>query len=148
MDLEQLVYWHWWILGVGLVILEIFAPGAIFMWMGIAAGIVGLILLLIPDMSWQFQFVIFSILSVASIVAWHYFLKKNPIKTDQPNLNKRGHQYIGRTFTLEEAMVNNIGKIKVDDSTWKVEGENCAAGAQVKVVDVDGVVLKIELIQN
>ncbi len=144
MSLETLVYWHWWILGVALIILEIFAPGAIFMWMGIAAGIVGFILMLFPDISWQVQFFIFSLLSVASIVVWYFYLKKNPTKTEQPTLNKRGHQYVGRTFTLEEAIVNNIGKIKVDDSTWKIEGENCEVGAQIKVTDVDGVVLKVE----
>ncbi|MFV2060287.1 MAG: NfeD family protein [Gammaproteobacteria bacterium] len=144
MSLETLVYWNWWILGIGLIILEIFAPGAIFMWMGIAAGIVGFILMLFPDITWQVQFIIFSVFSVASIVAWHSYLKKNPTKTDQPTLNRRGQQYVGRTFTLEEAIVNNVGKIKVDDSIWKVEGENCDAGAQIKVVDVDGVVLKVE----
>jgi membrane protein implicated in regulation of membrane protease activity len=146
MSLETLVYWHWWILAIGLIILEIFAPGAIFLWMGIAASIVGIILMLFPDLTWQIQFFIFSLLSIASIVVWHYFLKKNPTQTDQPMLNKRGHQYVGRTFTLDEAIVNNVGKIKVDDSTWKVEGENCEAGSQIKVVDVDGVVLKIEAI--
>jgi len=144
MSLESLVFWHWWILGFSLIILEIFAPGAIFLWMGIAAGIVGFVLMLFPDISWQVQFVIFAILSVASIVIWHSYLKKNPTKTDQPTLNKRGHQYIGRTFTLDEAIVNNIGKIKVDDSTWKVEGENCDVGTQIIVTDVDGVVLKVK----
>ncbi len=146
MSLETLVYWHWWVLAVGLIILEIFAPGAIFMWMGIAAGIVGFILMLFPDISWQVQFVIFSVLSIASIVVWYFYLKKNPTKTDQPTLNRRGHQYVGRTFTLEEAIINNVGKIKVDDSIWKVEGENCDAGAQVKVVGVDGVVLRVECV--
>ncbi len=144
MSLETLVYWHWWVLAVGLIILEIFAPGAIFMWMGIAAGIVGFILMLFPELTWQVQFVIFSVLSIASIVVWHSYLKKNPTKTDQPTLNRRGHQYVGRTFTLEEAIVNNVGKIKVDDSIWKVEGDNCDAGSQIKVVDVDGVVLRVE----
>ena len=146
MSLETLVYWHWWILAVGLIILEVFAPGAIFMWMGIAAGLVGFILMLFPDISWQVQFVIFSLLSVASIVVWHFYLKKNPTETDQPMLNKRGHQYIGRTFTLDDAIVNNEGKIKVDDSTWKVEGENCDAGTQVEVTGVDGVVLIVKSI--
>ncbi|MFV1984247.1 MAG: NfeD family protein [Thiohalomonadales bacterium] len=144
MSLETLVYWHWWILGVGLVILEIFAPGAIFLWMGIAAGIVGFILMLFPELTWQVQFIMFSVLSIASIVVWHYYLKGSPTETDQPTLNKRGHQYIGRIFTLDEAIENNVGKIKVDDSTWKVEGENCEAGTQIKVVDVDGVVLRVE----
>ncbi|VAX00709.1 hypothetical protein MNBD_GAMMA22-2846 [hydrothermal vent metagenome] len=144
MSLETLVYWHWWILAVALIILEVFAPGAIFMWMGIAAAIVGFILMLFPDISWQVQFFIFSLLSIASIVVWYFYSKKNPTKTAQPTLNKRGHQYVGRSFTLDEDIINNVGKIKVDDSTWKVEGDNCEAGTKVNVVGVDGVVLKVE----
>jgi hypothetical protein len=40
------------------------------------------------------------------------------VESDQPKLNRRGEQYVGRTFTLEEPIVNGHGKIRVDDSTW------------------------------
>jgi len=38
--LEQLTYWHWFILAALLIILEVFAPGAFMLWIGIAAGVV------------------------------------------------------------------------------------------------------------
>ena len=69
---------------------------------------------------------------------------RHPTETDQPRLNRRGEQYIGRTFTLDEPIVNGLGKIRVDDSTWKIEGGDCAAGTRITVVGVDGVVLKVE----
>jgi len=47
-------------------------------------------------------------------------------------------------FTLEEPIVNRHGKIRVDDSTWKIEGDDCRPGTNVRVVGVDGVVLKVE----
>jgi len=56
----------------------------------------------------------------------------------------RGEQYVNRTFTLEEPVVNGQGKIKVDDSTWKIEGADCESGTKVRVTGVDGVVLKVE----
>ena len=34
-------HWHWWILAVALVVLEAFAPGTFFLWMGISAAVVG-----------------------------------------------------------------------------------------------------------
>ena len=55
MPLETLTYWHWWILGVALIVLEMFAPGTFFLWMGIASGLVGFILLLAPELGWQYQ---------------------------------------------------------------------------------------------
>ena len=72
------------------------------------------------------------------------YIKKKPFESDKPNLNRRGAQYVGRTFTLSEPITNGFGKIRVDDSTWKVEGSDSPAGAQIRVVGVDGVVLKVE----
>lgn len=142
--METLTYWHWWILALALLVLEVFAPGAFFLWMGVGAGIVGVILLLAPDMGWEYQLMIFSIFSVVSIAAWRTFIRQNPTETDKPNLNRRGEQYVGRVFTLEEPIVNGTGKIRVDDSTWKVSGDDCDAGTKVKVVRIDGTVLKVE----
>jgi len=142
--MEAITYWHWWILAVALLVLEVFAPGAFFLWMGVGAGIVGIILLIAPDMGWEYQIMVFSIFSVVSIASWRLFIRKHPTETDKPTLNRRGEQYVGRVFTLSEPIVNGLGKIRVDDSTWKVMGEDCDAGTKIKVVNVDGTVLKVE----
>jgi membrane protein implicated in regulation of membrane protease activity len=143
--LETAAYWHWWVLGVILVILEIFSPGVFFIWMGAAAGAVGLMLWLFPGISWEYQILVFAAASVASVVLWRLFLNRHPTDTDQPRLNRRGEQYVGRLFTLDEPVVNNLGKIRVDDSTWKIKGSDCPAGTRVRVVGVDGVVLRVEI---
>jgi membrane protein implicated in regulation of membrane protease activity len=36
------IYWNWWLLGVVLMIIEAIAPGFFFLWMGVAALLVGL----------------------------------------------------------------------------------------------------------
>jgi membrane protein implicated in regulation of membrane protease activity len=141
--LTQLDYWHWFILAVILMILEVFSPGAFLLWMGLAAGAVGLILLLLPDISWQLQVLLFAVLSVTTIVLVRAFLQRRPIETDQPYLNRRGEQYIDRTFTLQEPIINGEGKIQVDDSTWKISGEDCPAGTRIRVTGVQGVVLQV-----
>ena len=142
--MEQIDFWHWWILGLVLLVLEVFAPGAFFLWMGVAAGIVGMVLLLAPGLGWEFQLLIFAILSVGSIVVWRYYLKKHPTETDQPSLNRRGEQYVGRIVTLSDPIENGRGRAKIGDSAWSVEGDDLPAGAKVKVVGVEGIVLKVE----
>ncbi len=142
--LEQIEFWHWWIAGVALVIVEVFAPGAIFMWLGISAGLVGAMLLAVPDISWQVQFLVFAVLSVGSIAGWRVYHKRNPTETDLPTLNRRGEQYVGRVFTLEDGINNGTGVIRVDDSRWKIEGEDLPAGTKVRVTGVEGTVLKVE----
>ena len=146
MLLQQLTYWHWLILAAILIILEVFAPGAFMLWIGIAAGVVGALLYFVPTMTWEYQFIVFSIASVGSIVAWRSYRNKHPIITDEPTLNRRGAQYIGRTFTLDAPITNGIGKIRVDDSTWKIEGDDCPAGTKVKVVGLENTVFRVEII--
>ncbi|HWS03446.1 MAG TPA: NfeD family protein [Gammaproteobacteria bacterium] len=145
--LEQLTYWHWFILAALLIILEVFAPGAFMLWIGIAAGVVGATLYFVPSMTWEYQLMLFSIAAVGSIIAWRGYRSTHPITTDEPTLNRRGAQYIGRTFTLEAPITNGIGKIRVDDSTWKIEGVDCPAGSKVKVIGIDNTVLKVEAAQ-
>lgn len=142
--LMSLDYWAWWVAGVALVILEIVIPGAVFPWMGIAAGVVGLVVLLVPGLDWRYQFLIFAALSVISIAAARRYLKRSPIETDHPTLNRRGEQYVGRTLTLAEPIVNGRGKAHLDDTMWKLSGPDLPVGAQVRVTGVDGVVLQVE----
>jgi membrane protein implicated in regulation of membrane protease activity len=138
-------YWHWWVLATILLILEVFAPGAFMLWMGIAAAVIGALLLIAPDLTLEVQLLAFSILSVASIVGWRLYVRRNPPEqTDEPTLNRRGSQYIGRVFTLDEPIVNGVGKLRVDDTTWKVAGPDLPLGARVRVGRVDNTVLLVE----
>jgi membrane protein implicated in regulation of membrane protease activity len=140
----EIVFWHWWAFGVFLLIVELLAPGMFFLWMAESAFVVGVIKLIVPTLGWEYQLIFFSVLSIVSIAVFRLFLKKHPIESDQPLLNRRAAQYVGRLFTLEDPIVNGQGRIRVDDSTWKVQGEDCEPGSKVRVVAAEGVVLKVE----
>jgi len=141
---SEIVFWHWLALGVFLLIVELLAPGMFFLWMAQAAAITGVLLFFFPGLGWETQITVFSVLSVLGIAIARRFFKRHPIESDQPLLNRRTAQYVGRVFTLDRPIVNGQGKIKVDDSTWKIRGEDCAAGMRVRVVDADSVVLIVE----
>ncbi len=145
--IEEIVFWHWWVAAIVFVVIEVFAPGAIFLWLGVSAGVVGALLLVLPVMTWQIQMLVFAALSISAIVGWRVFQRANPPATDQPALNRRGEQYVGRTLTLDEPIVNGQGKIRVDDTTWKVEGDDMPGGARVTVTGVDNVVLKVAQVE-
>jgi membrane protein implicated in regulation of membrane protease activity len=142
--LQHLTYWHWFILAAILIILEVFAPGAFMLWIGIAAGVVGAVIYFVPSLTWEYQFILFSIASVGSVVAWRGWRQSHPVTSDEPTLNRRGAQYIGRVFTLDAPIINGIGKIRVDDSTWKIEGADCPAGTKIRVAGIENTVLKVE----
>ena len=143
--ITNLEYWHWSVLGLIFIIIEMLAPGAIFLWFGVAAAAVGVVLFLVPGLSWEIQLILFSVLSVSSIFAWRAYAKSHPpADNNYPTLNKRGEDLVGRVFTLEENIINNYGKIRVDDTMWKIRGEDIVAGKRVRVIKVDGTVLVVK----
>lgn len=141
--IEVLSFWHWWILAAVLLILEVFSPAAFFIWIGLAAGLVGLALWAV-DLSWQMQFLLFGVLSVVCVVLGRSWFKRNPIETDKPNLNRRGQELIGKVFNVEQAITNGSGRIRVGDSTWKANGLDVPVGKKVKVVGIESAVLQVE----
>ncbi len=141
---DNLEFWHWWVFAVLLIILEVFSPGAFFMWMGAAAGITGLTLLVVPELSWQMQFVIFSVMSIVAILVGKTFFNRKSANIDDPTLSQLETELIGNVYTVEKPIVNGSGRIQVGESTWKAQGPDSEVGSSVKVVRVQGAVLVVE----
>jgi inner membrane protein len=68
--------------------------------------------------------------------------------SDQPDLNRRGAQLIGRIVDVAEAIVGGRGKVKVGDTLWTVEGPDTHAGTPVRVASSDGTVLRVEAVEQ
>lgn len=142
--MERIDFWHWWILAALLLALEVFAPTTLFLWTGVSAAIVGAIVYFAGETSWQTQFVLFALLAVASVFAGRLYVRLHASADAETTLNRRGAQYIGRLFTLEAPIVNGAGRLRVDDTNWKIEGDDCEIGTRVRVTQLDGAVFKVE----
>jgi membrane protein implicated in regulation of membrane protease activity len=95
-------------------------------------------------MAWELQFLLFAVLSVLTAVYWWRRQRTVIRQSDQPGLNMRGQELIGRTYTVHDAIASGRGKIKVGDSVWIVVGPDAAVGSQVRVVSQDGAILRVE----
>jgi membrane protein implicated in regulation of membrane protease activity len=135
--------WNWLILAAVLFVLELVAPGIFFMWFGMAAAVTGLIMFRY-DISWQWQLIWFGGLSLASVLIANKYLRKHPLESEQPLLNQRAAQLIGHSFELVDPIVNGRGSIHSGDTIWRVEGPELPVGTRIKVIGVDGSVLKVE----
>lgn len=140
--------WTWLIIAVVLLVLELVAPALFFLWLGVAALVVGVISFFF-EWSWEWQVGTFATLSVIGVVLSRYFFAGKKSETDRPLLNKRSKQLIGRTFTLAGPMQNGRGRARVGDSTWAVEApdaSDAADGARVKVRDARDNVLLVDIV--
>ena len=126
-----------------LFILETVVPGVHFLWFGIAAVVVG-VLALATGIAWQWQVIAFGIISVLTVFWVRRYVRPDVAKSDLPDLNERGQQYIGRSLVVEQAIQNGRGKVRVGDTLWQAEGPDAPAGARVTVTAARGTVLVVE----
>lgn len=140
--------WNWIILGGILLSLEILVPGVYLLWIGIAAILTGTLTFQLAETGfwmWQVQVVVFLALSLVTAVAGkRFFGGGRADETDQPLLNRRDAQLVGRVVALEEAIVAGRGRARIGDSLWTVAGPDLPAGTRVRVTGSSGSALSVE----
>lgn len=137
--------WFWWSLALLLFAAEVMLPGAFMLWLGLGAAAAGLVVLLVPGMSLAMQWIVFGFFALISTgIGWRYRRRLNRDSvSDQPLLNRKAAQLMDRVFELQTPIVNGRGKVKIGDALWTVEGDDMPSGQRVRVVGVDGLVLRV-----
>jgi inner membrane protein len=136
--------WSWLIFGVALIGLELLAPGIFLIWIGLAALATGAIVGL-TGISWQFAALVFASLAVIAVLA-SLRLTARPGATREPaaELNARDRNLIGRIVELERPITGGEGQINIDDSIWRIKGEDMPAGSSIRIIRPEGTLLWVE----
>jgi membrane protein implicated in regulation of membrane protease activity len=147
--LETMPFWHWWVLAVLLLVVEIVTGSTYFLWPATAAAVVG-----ISDMwpfngNWQAQLALFAVITILLIVFATPRVKPwlHKTRADHLTLNERGAQKVGKRATVDEAFANGVGRVRFGDTVWLAESEggaNFAKGDAVEIVRVDGAKLIVK----
>ncbi len=141
--IPQIGNWFWLIAACVLLILELMAPGVFFIWLAFAAATVGVIAYVV-QMSWQVEAVLFAALSLTyAYLGAPWYSRGRTSGTDQPNLNQRIHEHVGKSFMLVEPIVGGHGKLDIGGTRWDILGPDMAAGTMVKVSGVEGQKLRV-----
>ncbi len=135
--------WNWFVVAVALATLEAFVPGVHFVWFGVAAVIVGALGLII-DIPWEWQLITFAIISCITVFFARRYASPELVLSDEPELNARALQYVGRIVMVEEAIADGRGKVRVGDTVWNAQGADAAPGTRVKVTGTNGNCLVVE----
>ncbi len=142
-DVSGMAPWIFVVGGVVLMGLELLAPGAFMVWLGLAGVVTGLLLFAVP-VGWEVALVVFAVLAVGFALLGRRLAGGKTSGEGQDGLNERGRSLVGRTFRLDEPIAERRGRVRVDDTVWRVEGPDAPAGAQVRVVGVEGTLLRVE----
>ncbi|MDF2601020.1 NfeD family protein [Methylobacterium brachiatum] len=135
--------WSWVIAGLVLAGAEIVVPGVFLIWFGLAAVATGLATALIP-IPWQGQTLLFAALAIV-LVGLATRLHRRAGRHDA-TLNRADRGLIGREAVLPEPILQGTGRLRFDDTLWRIEGPDLPAGARVRVIGLAGTVLRVEAV--
>jgi membrane protein implicated in regulation of membrane protease activity len=145
--MEQFLWWHWVVLGVVLTLLELAVPAFFLVWFGVGAIIVGLTTLAMPQVSFVWQVAIWIAASVGFIWLWFKVFKPDVHKT-RAGMSKG--QLVGEIgLVIRDIRPFEKGQIRfqkpvLGDEVWEsIADEEIKAGERVKVLDVEGNILKV-----
>ena len=143
----QFLWWHWIVLGIALTLLELAVPAFFLVWFGLGALIVGLLLLVVPELGFAWQVILWSACSLVFIWLW--------FKVFRPGFHKT------RAGMSKGALIGEVGLVIRDirpfekgqvrfqkpvlgDEVWEsLADDEIKAGERVNVIDFEGNILKV-----
>lgn len=141
----KIVFWYWWALAAVLLVFEMTLPGVVFLFLAIGAAASGVVLLVVPETSIEWQLTVFAVFAAASALALRpIFRRLQQSRAGEAALNARGTSMVGRTIVLDQPILGGRGRVKLGDGSWSVTGPDMAAGSRVRVAAVDGTELRVE----
>jgi membrane protein implicated in regulation of membrane protease activity len=142
----DILWWHWLVFGLFLVVVELAAAGGFYViFFGIAAILVGLLSSVNAAGSVGVQLLLFSVLSVASLLLFRDSLV-NRFQGDPqaPQID----QLVGEIgIVTEDLNPGGVGKVELRGTNWSARASTGALlprGTRCRVTSVDGLTLSVE----
>ena len=136
-------YWHWLVLGMGLMLLEMILPSFTALWFGSAALVVGVLLLVFPGLPFNAQVFIWTILSGILTALWFKYLK--PLSKDKTLAGLSREAMIGQVGQVlslprehSRGMLRFPAPVLGSDEWQFICHDNLAIGDRVRVTDISG----------
>ena len=137
----------WTVFALLLFGMEVLAPGAFMLWLAFAASLMVAIVWLIPGLSFLVQAVLFVVLGFISILIYRKWYRGQEVVSDQPALNRRTAQLVGRIVPLDRAIERGTGRVQIADAYWEVSGPDLPTGASVRIIGAEGMTLTVEAVE-
>lgn len=139
----ELAYWHWIVFGVILVLSEMALSTFFILWFGIAAILVGVLMIVVPQLDLNWQILTWTGLSVVMALLWFKFLK--PLSVDQTKAGLSREAIVGEIGqVIRVPGSERRGKLRfpapiLGSDEWEIMSmDKLSEGERVQVKDVSG----------
>ena len=140
-------WWHWAVLGIGLIIAELAVPAFFIVWFGLGALLVSLVVLVAPSLGLTAQLLTWTVASVAMVVIWFRIFKPGMHKT---RIGMSDSNIVGEIGMLtRDVEPYQKGQVRfqkplVGSESWEcISDEVIKSGERVKVLGIEGSFLKV-----
>lgn len=140
-----IVWWHWLVLAVVLIGIEMSVGTFDFLWIAVGAILTMLLSLIVPD--WRVQLVFFALVSVALVfISRTYLTRFREDNPDDSTLNKRMDRLIGTQGIAVSDFQAGRGRVKLGDTEWSAESDTAIkSGDSIAVEATAGNAVKVKL---
>jgi membrane protein implicated in regulation of membrane protease activity len=136
-------FWGWIVVGLVLMAAEVMAPGAFMVWLGVAAVVTGIVAAVLP-LSFEWSALLFAVLALLAVLGGRLVHQRRAVtEGGAAFVDNRAQALVGRVFALDGPIENGIGRVRVDDTVWRVRGADAGSGTRVRVVGFEGSTLKV-----
>jgi membrane protein implicated in regulation of membrane protease activity len=129
--------WWWLIGGVLLLIAEVIAPGFFLLFIGVAAMVTGVFVLLF-NFGLAPALALFAIYTALAVYLGRKVYANRPVPANARYLNDRSGALVGRSAVAVLAIDDHAGRVRLGDSEWSARGGPAEPGERVEIVGVDG----------
>ena len=143
----KMEWWHWLVLGIGLLLAELAIPAFFVVWFGLGGLLVALVLFVAPGLSLTAQLALWTLASLGMVVLWFKVFKPSAHKT---RIGTSAGEVIGEIGLLVGPVAPfQRGKVRFQRPVLGAEEwvclaeEDIRAGERVRVVAVEGSFLKV-----
>ena len=143
--MTHMLWWHWIILGLVLIVSEIAMPLFVIIWFGLSAIIVGFIDLLFSTTFIQ-ELTTWIILSVVLLFMWFKFFKEKTVTES----GQSDFRFKTKGVVIEKIPHGARGKVRFESpvlgsSEWQATSEeNLEVATTIRIVEVNGQLIKVE----
>lgn len=148
----ELLWWHWALLGFGLMLAELVVPAFFLIWFGLGGLLVMLALLAMPDMSMTAQILLWTITSLAMMIVWFRVFKRGDYKS---LIGRASVNLVGEVGLIAESVAPfKTGKVRfqkpiVGSDLWNCTAqEEIIAGTRVRVESVEGNTVNVKKLEG
>ena len=139
----------WFLLGLALIFLEFIVPGVILVFFGIGAWAAAATTYFGLTASFQYQLMIFAIVSIALLVVLRKWIKGKFYGhvTDVQDLSKNIDEFTGQSVVVLQDVIPNTmdGAVEFKGARWRaVSDEHIKKDEMATITDVDGIILKVQ----